>query len=176
MERQRRNNNEERTKEDDTNKNDRRITKNGRWRYRDSIKYGGGGKYRQVRRNKGKAIPIICPELSRRLRLPDCKTTGIYPHKIFLVRISFRVLSRPQDHSTVGRVKSIITPTTPSGFEIATCRLVRQDLNQLRHRFRPVRWHTERKFKEGRGGPGSKSTVSTNYTHSIHVATARADG
>jgi hypothetical protein len=41
-------------------------------------------------------------------------------------------------------------PRTPSGIEIATFRLVGQSLNQLRHRFRPVRMYTERKIKEGR--------------------------
>ena len=123
-------------------------------------------------------LPITRPEFSRRLRLPDCKTIGLYPHKIFLVRTSVRVLSRPQDHSAVGWVKSIKIPRTPSGIEIATFRLVGQGLNQLCHRFRPVRRYTERKIKDGKRErrPGSRSSGSTNYPHSIHVTTARADG
>jgi hypothetical protein len=47
------------------------------------------------------------------------------PNGRFLVLISVKRLSRPQDHSAVGRIRSISkNPMTSSGIEPATFRLV----------------------------------------------------
>jgi hypothetical protein len=49
-------------------------------------------------------------------------TGRFYPQEILLVLISVRGLSRPQDHSAIGRIM------TPSGIEPLTFRFVAQHL------------------------------------------------
>ena len=109
-------------------------------------------------RLKVKAIPVQTwrsPEGTKRLRLPDFKTIGIYeggrlsairtgrlytPGNIPGTHFSLR-LSRFQGHRAAGRIMPI---KNPSGIEPATVCVVAQCLNQLRHREAPsVRYNSK---------------------------------
>ena len=84
---------------------------------------------------KGKAIRVqawTSPEVSRKLRFPDFLDNR-HMKVVPLVLISVR-LSRPQDHSAAGSIKSM----TPTGMEPTTFQLAAQCLNQLRHHVPPI--------------------------------------
>jgi len=57
------------------------------------------------------------------VRLSALRTGRFYPQEILLVLISVGGLSRPQDHSAIGRIM------TPYGTEPATFRFIAQHLN-----------------------------------------------
>jgi hypothetical protein len=68
------------------------------------------------------------------VRLSAIRTGRVYPPgNIPGTHFCYR-LSRPQGHSAADRIMPTKYPLTPSGIETATCRLVAQCLNELRHR------------------------------------------
>jgi hypothetical protein len=95
------------------------------------------------------------------VRLSALKTGRLYPQEGFLVLVSVRGWVDPRAIVRPEGLSHWKIPVTPSGIEPATCRLVAQCLNQLRHRVPPALWRYRGEMTS------DQQTVPRDFVHFV---------